>query len=222
MKFLRWLFGDAFAPNLLENEGAQAKRRLWFYKNAFDSGTSLTDGRFSNPGGKLADEVSQLRRTLASCDNREARLIETANETHEYAVWLHQMSFPGIDVPDTTIEIMTAIHRWMSAQSRELESLRAKIVESSDVKESIERTQEIVTELRDKIAASDAIRFPDSAATKLDRLVRQFKDLSETPEPQPNRGIQVSRMHFRQWAETMRSCFLTPEIPDSGDPARPE
>lgn len=151
MEFFRWLVGDAFA-------------------NEVDRNRDLAN--------KLSDEISQLRRTLASCDNRESRLIETANETHEYAVWLHQMSFPGLDVPDTTIEIMTAIHRWMSAQSRELESLRAKIVESSDVKESIERTQEIVTELRDKMIAGDAITFPEPAANKLDELVREFIDLA--------------------------------------------
>lgn len=155
-------------------------------------------------------------RACAAAEQREADAHARLDEICEFVGEIHESIHPDQDVPECRMECLRSICRAFAAEVRDGNRLTAKLIESDKTHESVVATQEMVAEIRD-LLAGDAIELPPSAATTVNSMVAEFTRLANEPVPSPPRGLHVSRSHFAEWADALRSVFV-PQAASANEP----
>ena len=99
----------------------------------------------------LEKHNEELWRILNCSERRESETQRQMDEVSEYLKAVHDAAFPDVDAPESTLETAECIHRFMSAQSREIESLRKSVIENLDMLDCVKRTEELVLEIRERL-----------------------------------------------------------------------
>lgn len=99
-----------------------------------------------------AKNFDRLRHAAECAERREMLVRDELAAAEQKLCDLYAAMFPGIEHTEDTLETIDRIDRYVTAQATELASLRAKILESSDLRETTGAIHEVALELKESMA----------------------------------------------------------------------
>lgn len=160
---------------------------------------------------ELRSDCDQWRRVAESAENREMHLRDEFDKVIDRLDTLYAVIFPGIEHTEDMLETVDALDRYITAQATELASLRAKILEASDLRETVQRSQEILLEIQDAVAEIRAEK--DSESAPLPALIADawiVRKWMSTPNEEGAHRNLPTEIFLACWRVACAVCAMKP------------